>query len=81
MASYPQQLVSLNQSRPSISKYGYVVEEAIDALGDAMPVCGWKLGERSMRLSTVLSAYHGVSLSLGGATHSQSRDCANTFGA
>jgi len=56
-----------------------VVEEAIDALDDATPICGWKFGGRSMRFLK-LSVYRGVSLSIGGATRSQSQDCANTFG-
>ena len=55
------------------------IEEAIDALDDVTPVCGWRLGGRSMHFLK-LSAYHRVSLSIGGATCSQSQDCANIFG-
>ena len=55
------------------------IDEAIDTLDDATPICGWRLEGRLMRFLR-LSAYYGVSLSIGGATHFQSQDCANTFG-
>ena len=41
-----------------------MVEEAIDVFDDVTPVCGWKLGRRSMRFLKP-SAYYGVSLSVG----------------
>lgn len=57
-----------------------MVDEEMDAFDETMPVCGWKLGGRTMRFLK-LSAYRGNSLNVGGETRSRSQSCATGLGA